>query len=346
MNASSATFAPEVTARRTSVKLKLAAPRTAPLELDSTSCLWQMSLDAAQRALSAAADTLPAGELARRRRELAGERQQTARALARLAVVTGVHPIPWLSPAPVTTKMLGLPATIRACVFDLDGVLTDSATLHAAAWGEVFDAFLLRLVEKTGWQFIPFDRETDYRAYIDGRRGSKAYTPSSTVAASAYLKGESGSPRLNMDTARTSRGEKAKRSCGASASTASTHCQARAATSRQPVMPASTGRFVGQRKHLAHARARRAGDRGGRMPRREADPSGGIAVPPRTRFAPRRLPPPRTRLKRQSRLRTVRQASRPPMAPAWRSSGSARERRLSSWPVSARITLCRAWICF
>jgi len=65
--------------------------------------------------------------------------------------------------------MLGLPTTVGACLFDLDGVLTDSAVLHALAWGEVFDELLLRLTEKTGWQFIPFDRDADYRAYVDGR---------------------------------------------------------------------------------------------------------------------------------------------------------------------------------
>jgi HAD superfamily hydrolase (TIGR01509 family) len=54
-------------------------------------------------------------------------------------------------------------------VFDLDGVLTDSGLLHAWAWAETFDPFLLQLAEKTGWQFIPFDREADYRDYLDGR---------------------------------------------------------------------------------------------------------------------------------------------------------------------------------
>ena len=65
--------------------------------------------------------------------------------------------------------MLGLPATVEACLFDLEGVLTDSALLHALAWGEVFDDLLLRLADKTGWHFIPFDREADYRTYLDGR---------------------------------------------------------------------------------------------------------------------------------------------------------------------------------
>lgn len=150
-------------------RLEVAAHRPHTLELDTTSSHWQLALDAAQRALSAAGGSLPVHEVARRRRELLEERQQTTKLLARLAYVTGIRPVPWLSPVPVTTKMLGLPATVSACLFDLDGVLTNSAVLHASAWGEVFDDFLLRLTDKTGWQFIPFDRVADYRAYIDGR---------------------------------------------------------------------------------------------------------------------------------------------------------------------------------
>lgn len=149
--------------------VEVSAERSRPLELDTAGSHWQLALDCAQRALSAAGGLLPAPELERRQRELARERQETAKALRRLANITGVRPVPWLSTVPVTTKMLGLPATTRACLFDLDGVLTDSAVLHAWAWGEVFDEFLLRLSEKTGWQFIPFERETDYSAYIDGR---------------------------------------------------------------------------------------------------------------------------------------------------------------------------------
>jgi beta-phosphoglucomutase family hydrolase len=65
--------------------------------------------------------------------------------------------------------MLGLPGEIRACLFDLDGVLVDSALLHAAAWKQMFDAFLRRRAEATGSVFEPFDSERDYREYIDGR---------------------------------------------------------------------------------------------------------------------------------------------------------------------------------
>jgi beta-phosphoglucomutase family hydrolase len=54
-------------------------------------------------------------------------------------------------------------------IFDLDGVLTDSARVHAAAWKAVFDAFLQRRAVTQGIDFRPFDIETDYFAYVDGR---------------------------------------------------------------------------------------------------------------------------------------------------------------------------------
>lgn len=54
-------------------------------------------------------------------------------------------------------------------IFDLDGVLTDTARVHAAAWKAVFDAFLQRRAERQGLRFQPFDIETDYLAYVDGR---------------------------------------------------------------------------------------------------------------------------------------------------------------------------------
>jgi beta-phosphoglucomutase family hydrolase len=65
--------------------------------------------------------------------------------------------------------MLGLPPSIRACLFDLDGVLTQTATAHAAAWKEMFDAFLRARATETGDAFLPFDPVADYRAYVDGK---------------------------------------------------------------------------------------------------------------------------------------------------------------------------------
>jgi beta-phosphoglucomutase-like phosphatase (HAD superfamily) len=140
-----------------------------PLELDVVTEQWQRALDAAERALRAAGDSLPASDLGPRRYELGQERLQTARLLERLADVAGVKPAPWLSPVPVNHKLLGLPFAARACLFDVEGVLTDSDVLHAWAWGQVFDEFLLRQADKTGRHFVPFDRVTDYRAHVDGR---------------------------------------------------------------------------------------------------------------------------------------------------------------------------------
>jgi beta-phosphoglucomutase family hydrolase len=56
-----------------------------------------------------------------------------------------------------------------AAVFDLDGVLTDTARIHAAAWKAVFDAFLQQRAQRQGLPFEPFDTVADYRAYVDGR---------------------------------------------------------------------------------------------------------------------------------------------------------------------------------
>ena len=67
------------------------------------------------------------------------------------------------------SPMLGLPPPIRACLFDLDGVLTQTATVHAAAWKEMFDAFLRARSAETGDAFVPFDSVAEYRAYVDGK---------------------------------------------------------------------------------------------------------------------------------------------------------------------------------
>jgi beta-phosphoglucomutase family hydrolase len=66
--------------------------------------------------------------------------------------------------------MLGLPDGIRAALFDLDGVLTRTATVHAAAWKETFDDFLRRRAAETGEPFVPFDIHHDYDRYVDGKK--------------------------------------------------------------------------------------------------------------------------------------------------------------------------------
>lgn len=65
-------------------------------------------------------------------------------------------------------RALRLPQTIAACLFDLDGVLTRTAELHAAAWKQTFDAFL-RSRATRGGSAVPFDAGADYDAYVDGK---------------------------------------------------------------------------------------------------------------------------------------------------------------------------------
>jgi beta-phosphoglucomutase family hydrolase len=65
--------------------------------------------------------------------------------------------------------VLGLPDTVTACLFDLDGVLTQTAKVHAAAWKQMFDEYLRQRAEKLSEQFLPFDPVRDYDEYVDGK---------------------------------------------------------------------------------------------------------------------------------------------------------------------------------
>jgi beta-phosphoglucomutase family hydrolase len=67
------------------------------------------------------------------------------------------------------TGLLGLPDVVTAGLFDLDGVLTDTAAVHARAWAEVFDTFLRERAERTGEAFVAFDPVADYDTYVDGK---------------------------------------------------------------------------------------------------------------------------------------------------------------------------------
>ena len=72
------------------------------------------------------------------------------------------------SSGPLPHAHLGLPDADRACLFDLDGVITRTATVHARAWKEMFDDFLRRRAEQAGQPFVPFDVHDDYDRYVDG----------------------------------------------------------------------------------------------------------------------------------------------------------------------------------
>lgn len=70
------------------------------------------------------------------------------------------------STAPVVTLS---PRDYDVFSFDLDGVLTRTASVHAAAWKKLFDDFLKQRAATLGEAFVPFDIDTDYRRYVDGK---------------------------------------------------------------------------------------------------------------------------------------------------------------------------------
>ena len=85
----------------------------------------------------------------------------------------------------------GLPESIRAALFDLDGVLTPTALIHAAAWAEMFDDFLR---ERDGPGYRPFDPVGEYAEYVDGRAradGTRAFLASRGIT---LPEGSSGDP--------------------------------------------------------------------------------------------------------------------------------------------------------
>jgi beta-phosphoglucomutase family hydrolase len=65
--------------------------------------------------------------------------------------------------------MVKPPDGITTYLFDLDGVLTQTAKIHARAWKEMFDGFLRDWADRHGEEFEPFDRPTDYDEYVDGK---------------------------------------------------------------------------------------------------------------------------------------------------------------------------------
>ena len=65
--------------------------------------------------------------------------------------------------------LLDSPVTVQTVVFDMDGVITDTATVHRVAWKQLFDDYLTERSEQTGEAFVEFT-ETDYLKYVDGKR--------------------------------------------------------------------------------------------------------------------------------------------------------------------------------
>jgi HAD superfamily hydrolase (TIGR01509 family) len=137
---------------------------------------WRGSFDAAHAALAAAgrcgpSTSLPPAEIADRARRLAAERDGVSTLLDRIAHEEHVRFRRPLSAPRATTRALALPTGIRACLFDLDGVLTGSAPVHAAAWRDTLDRLIRERVDDTSHRFHPgyFDLAKDYYGLIHGK---------------------------------------------------------------------------------------------------------------------------------------------------------------------------------
>jgi beta-phosphoglucomutase-like phosphatase (HAD superfamily) len=139
------------------------------LDLDQLTEDWQHALDAARDALESSDKAFRPDELGDRRRALTEERRRTEELLDDVARVDHVAQLPWLSATRIRRRALGIDPGVQVCIFDLDGVLTDSGRAHAAAWSEVFDALLQQHSEETGRPTPPFDPEQDYHAFLDGK---------------------------------------------------------------------------------------------------------------------------------------------------------------------------------
>ena len=87
--------------------------------------------------------------------------------------------------------MIGLSPEIEACLFDLDGVLTQTAKVHAAAWKTTFDEYLRKRAQERGEEFREFDAVGDYDEYVDGK---PRYEGVSSFLASRHIDLPQGSP--------------------------------------------------------------------------------------------------------------------------------------------------------
>jgi beta-phosphoglucomutase family hydrolase len=96
--------------------------------------------------------------------------------------------------------VLGLPVEVSACLFDMDGVVTRTATVHDAAWKEMFDEFMRARAAAGGEHFVPFDPVEDYDRYVDGKPrldGTRAFLASRSIELPAGSPGDSpGTPTL------------------------------------------------------------------------------------------------------------------------------------------------------
>jgi len=71
-------------------------------------------------------------------------------------------------------RLLALPSEVAACVFNVDGVLVGSASIHAEAWKQTFDELDYRRIEETGEAFAVFSVDADYPSFVHGKTRDEA----------------------------------------------------------------------------------------------------------------------------------------------------------------------------
>jgi beta-phosphoglucomutase family hydrolase len=97
---------------------------------------------------------------------------------------------PPAAPSPIAID----PVRFEAAVFDLDGVLTETAAIHAQAWKRLFDEFLTKQAAASGKVFQPFDADSDYRLYVDGRPRSDGVRTFLAARGITLPEGQAGDP--------------------------------------------------------------------------------------------------------------------------------------------------------
>ena len=141
---------------------------------------------------------------------------------------------------------LGLPERVHVCLFDLDGVLTDTASVHRKAWKQMFDAYLKARADSSGDPFVPFDIDADYQKYVDGKKredGVRSFLDSRGITLD----------RRGIEELGNRKNELFQRRCETTASKSS---RGPAATSRQSPQPGSASRSC--RRAPTHARCSRS----------------------------------------------------------------------------------------
>ena len=142
-----------------------------PLDFDVLIGIWRRAFEAARAALEAARHDLPAAENARLSHRLADERAATARLLDSFARERQMEQylVRLVATSWESKRLLGLPDDAVACVFNVDGVLVPSASIHAEAWKATFDEFMAEYIEWTGVPLPSFSRAADYPTLIHGQ---------------------------------------------------------------------------------------------------------------------------------------------------------------------------------